>query len=66
MGEIEDIANATVFLCADTGSFINGATIDVDGGAWRVRAAKAAQQYPFDLLRPWPRQTLSKPLGSKI
>ncbi len=37
LGLIKDIADATVFLLGDTGNFINGACLDVDGGAWRVR-----------------------------
>lgn len=35
-GLIKEIADATVFLFADTGNFVNGAYIDVDGGAWRI------------------------------
>ncbi|KAH0847270.1 hypothetical protein AYO21_07340 [Fonsecaea monophora] len=46
LGNIKDIADATVFLFADTGSFVNGSTIDVDGGAWRIRAAGAGPSYP--------------------
>ncbi|OQV04555.1 hypothetical protein CLAIMM_09415 [Cladophialophora immunda] len=46
LGLIKDISDATIFLFADTGSFVNGATIDVDGGAWRIRAAGAGAGYP--------------------
>ncbi|KIW90133.1 uncharacterized protein Z519_09565 [Cladophialophora bantiana CBS 173.52] len=46
LGLIKDISDATIFLFADTGSFVNGATIDVDGGAWRIRAAGAGPNYP--------------------
>lgn len=52
LGSTRDIANATVFLFADTGSFINGATIDVDGGSWRVKASGAGSNYPDDVPRP--------------
>ncbi len=31
---IEDLANATLFLCSDAGSFITGVTLVVDGGLW--------------------------------
>ncbi|MFN2362969.1 MAG: SDR family oxidoreductase, partial [Halarsenatibacteraceae bacterium] len=32
LGEIEDIANAYLFLASDDASFINGAVLPVDGG----------------------------------
>jgi len=32
-GEPDDIGNAAVFLCGDTGKFINGVVLPVDGGA---------------------------------
>ena len=35
-GLVKEIADATVFLFGDTGNFVNGATLDVDGGAWRI------------------------------
>lgn len=33
-GRIRDIEQAAVFLCSDAGSFINGATLVIDGGQW--------------------------------
>jgi peroxisomal 2,4-dienoyl-CoA reductase len=33
-GRIQDIETAAVFLCSDAASFINGATLVVDGGQW--------------------------------
>ena len=33
-GRIADIERASVFLCSDAASFINGAVIAVDGGQW--------------------------------
>src|SRR6476659_1977877 len=33
-GLIKDIEQAAVFLCSDAASFINGATLVVDGGQW--------------------------------
>lgn len=34
-GYIRDIADSTVYLFSDAGSFVNGQAIPVDGGAWR-------------------------------
>lgn len=48
-GLIKEIADATVFLFGDTGNFLNGACIDVDGGAWRIaggRGTGAGLDYP--------------------
>ena len=33
-GRISDIEKAALFLCSDAASFINGATLVVDGGQW--------------------------------
>jgi 2,4-dienoyl-CoA reductase [(3E)-enoyl-CoA-producing], peroxisomal len=48
LGLVRDIADATVFLFGDTGNYINGVCIDVDGGAWRVRggAQWGGRPYP--------------------
>ena len=36
IGLPEDIANMVVFLCSERASFVNGALIEVDGGASRA------------------------------
>lgn len=51
-GSVRDITDATVFLFSDAASYINGAVIVVDGGAWRVLATgpDSGIQYPDSVL----------------
>ncbi|KAE8368569.1 hypothetical protein BDV27DRAFT_40359 [Aspergillus caelatus] len=52
-GSIRDIADATVYLFADTGSYVSGQTLVVDGASWRMSAGGAASgslPYPDFLL----------------
>ncbi|KAH6699985.1 peroxisomal 2,4-dienoyl-CoA reductase SPS19 [Cadophora sp. MPI-SDFR-AT-0126] len=52
-GTVKDIADATVWLFSDAANFVNGSTVVVDGGAWRMgRAAGpgASFSYPDFLL----------------
>ena len=39
MGAIDDVANASLFLCSNAASFVNGVTLVVDGGLW-LRSAR--------------------------
>ncbi|KAL2213733.1 NAD(P)-binding protein [Sarocladium strictum] len=39
LGEMKDIADTTIFLFSDAGSYINGEAIVVDGAAWRRQSA---------------------------
>ncbi|OGM46587.1 peroxisomal 2 [Aspergillus bombycis] len=52
-GSVRDIADATVYLFADTGSYVSGQTLVVDGASWRMSAGGAASgnlAYPDFLL----------------
>lgn len=52
-GLIKEIADATVFLFGDTGNYINGATLDVDGGTWRVEGGGRFGGKPYpDSIEP--------------
>ncbi|OLN95937.1 Peroxisomal 2,4-dienoyl-CoA reductase SPS19 [Colletotrichum chlorophyti] len=55
-GVVRDIADSTVYLFSDAGSFVNGQAIPVDGGSWRRQGAVAVgtdddMQYPDFLLK---------------
>ncbi|RAL02156.1 SDR family oxidoreductase [Aspergillus ibericus CBS 121593] len=52
-GSVRDIADATVYIFADTGSYVSGQTLVVDGASWRMSAGGAAYgklSYPDFLL----------------
>lgn len=51
-GETREIADATVYLFAETGGFVNGNVLVVDGGQWRTSAAQEGKgwEYPDFLL----------------
>lgn len=55
-GYVRDIADSTVYLFSDAGSFVNGQVIPVDGGAWRRQGALSVgtdddMRYPDFLLK---------------
>ncbi|KAF7596780.1 hypothetical protein BBP40_012379 [Aspergillus hancockii] len=52
-GSVRDISDATVYLFSDTGSYVSGQTLVVDGASWRMSAGGAASgalAYPDFLL----------------
>ncbi|KAL9553911.1 hypothetical protein PS6_003695 [Mucor atramentarius] len=49
MGEVQDIAHATVFLFSEAATYISGVVLVVDGGAWLNPAYPA---YPNIVLEP--------------
>lgn len=55
MGTVRDIADATVYLFSEAGTYVNGQALAVDGGAWRRQGAfilgsDASLQYPDFLI----------------
>lgn len=56
LGTVRDIADATVFLFSEAGSYVNGQVLAVDGAAWRRQGAisvgiDANMEYPDYLLK---------------
>jgi 2,4-dienoyl-CoA reductase [(3E)-enoyl-CoA-producing], peroxisomal len=53
LGSVRDIADATVYLLSDAGSYVNGTTLIVDGAGWRRPMAVGldpGMKYPDFLL----------------
>ena len=52
VGTVRDIADSTVFLFSEAGSYVNGEVLVVDGGAWRTMAGNPGSGfvYPYFLL----------------
>lgn len=51
-GSVKEIADGTVYLFSDTGSYVNGEVLVVDGGGWRAPASMGGKEmsYPGFLL----------------
>ncbi|KAJ6104828.1 hypothetical protein N7523_011148 [Penicillium sp. IBT 18751x] len=50
-GSVRDIADATVYLFCETGNYVSGTVLVVDGASWRRSTATAAGTLPYpDLL----------------
>jgi len=49
-GTVKEIADATVFLFSDSGNYVNGETIVVDGGQWHTAGFANGFAYPDFLL----------------
>ena len=51
-GTVKEIADGTVYLFADTGSYVNGEVLVIDGGGWRVTGSfdgeRSYPDYLFD------------------
>ena len=59
VGDVRDIANATVFLFSDAASYITGQVIVVDGGSEHLRTV--GLPYPQAVLEPEAVKQLIKP-----
>jgi peroxisomal 2,4-dienoyl-CoA reductase len=50
-GTVKEIADGTVYLFADTGSYVNGEVLVIDGGGWRVTGSfDGERSYPDYLM----------------
>ncbi|KAH7379423.1 peroxisomal 2,4-dienoyl-CoA reductase-like protein SPS19 [Phaeosphaeria sp. MPI-PUGE-AT-0046c] len=49
-GTVKEIADATVYLFSDSGNFVNGETLVVDGGQWHTAGFANGFAYPDFLL----------------
>jgi 2,4-dienoyl-CoA reductase [(3E)-enoyl-CoA-producing], peroxisomal len=46
-GTVKEISDATVYLFSDTGNYVNGETIVVDGGAWHTAGASPGSDFAY-------------------
>lgn len=46
-GEVKEIADATIYLFSEAGSFVNGNILVVDGGQWRVSGASESRAWKY-------------------
>ena len=46
-GSTKEIADATVFLFGDAGNYVNGATLVVDGGSWRMSYGPGSEDFEY-------------------
>ncbi|OGE57434.1 hypothetical protein PENARI_c002G05059 [Penicillium arizonense] len=68
-GHVRDIADATVYLFSDTGSYVTGQTLVVDGANWRMSAGGASGgklSYPDFLLSGDEVPNVTGKKGSKL
>ncbi|CAH0015641.1 unnamed protein product [Clonostachys rhizophaga] len=56
-GTVKDIADATVYIFSDSGNFVNGDVLVVDGGAWRTLATISGSDLPYPDVVTTPRRS---------
>ncbi|KAF2751261.1 peroxisomal 2,4-dienoyl-CoA reductase-like protein SPS19 [Sporormia fimetaria CBS 119925] len=49
-GTVKEIADATIYLFSDSGNYVNGSTVVVDGGQWHMAGIGGQFNYPDFLL----------------
>ncbi|KAF3482456.1 sporulation protein SPS19 [Arthroderma uncinatum] len=46
-GSVKEIADATIYIFSDSGNFVNGSTVVVDGGAWRMQSGSSGSGFVY-------------------
>ena len=46
-GTVKEVADATVYLFSDSANYVNGETLVVDGGAWRLQRADPGMGFAY-------------------
>ncbi|KAF2015528.1 peroxisomal 2,4-dienoyl-CoA reductase-like protein SPS19 [Aaosphaeria arxii CBS 175.79] len=46
-GTVKEISDATIYLFSDTGNYVNGETLVVDGGQWRTSGVQSSGPFKY-------------------
>ncbi|KAK2739442.1 hypothetical protein FQN57_006571 [Myotisia sp. PD_48] len=47
LGTVKEVSDATIYLFSDSGNYVNGTTIVVDGGAWRTQPSSGSGGFVY-------------------